>query len=184
MLSKTAFRQFQLTRLKQAQTETAAVGPQLATALMNTTAWRQAKSVALTVSSPLEVPTEGLIQAAKAAGKIVLLPKTMPHRQMVFLPDPGPNARITSKFGIPEPPFDEASVDPAPALVVVPGIAFALSQKARVGFGAGYYDRFLANYHGPTIALVPPVMQFAVADWPIEDFDVRIDLLLTVKSNQ
>jgi 5-formyltetrahydrofolate cyclo-ligase len=64
-------------------------------------------------------------------------------------------------------------------LVIVPGLAFDISSNYRVGFGGGYYDRFLANYRGNTIALVPRAMKFEKADWDIEDHDIKIDKLIT-----
>lgn len=51
---------------------------------------------------------------------------------------------------------------------------------ARIGFGAGYYDRFLAQYPGATVTLVPSAMNFAAPAWPVEPFDVLIQTLLTV----
>lgn len=182
MLSKKAFRTAQLARVQgaKAQTEKEAAG--LIAQLIATPAWQHAHTIATTVSGPGEVPTEGVIAAAQAAGKAVLLPKTMPHRQLAFLPDPGPSGRITSDFGIPEPPYDEAAVIAQPELIIVPGLAFAHGGHWRVGFGGGYYDRFLAQATGTTIALVPQVMAFASPTWPVESFDIAIRQLIFAKA--
>ncbi|WP_225046657.1 5-formyltetrahydrofolate cyclo-ligase [Lacticaseibacillus kribbianus] len=180
MSDKKLFRPQQLARLKAQAQATRASGPALAERLMATPAWQAARTVALTVASPIEMPTAPLIEAAQAAGKTVYLPKTMPHRQMAFLPDPGPAGRITSAYGIPEPPYDAALVNQQVDLVVVPGIAFATDTHARLGFGGGYYDRFLAGYRGTTITLVPPVMRYATAAWPINDFDILIQQLIVL----
>ncbi|WP_262314967.1 5-formyltetrahydrofolate cyclo-ligase [Lacticaseibacillus parakribbianus] len=180
MSDKLEFRPQQLARLKAQATQTQKDGAVLAAKLMAIPAWQAATTIALTVASPIEVPTAALIAAAEAAGKTVYLPKTMPHRQMTFLEDPGPAGRITSAYGIPEPPYLEAKVNQQVDLMLVPGIGFATDTHARLGFGGGYYDRFLAGYRGHTITLVPKVMQFATAAWPINDYDVPIQDLILV----
>jgi len=176
-MNKSEFRQAQLARLKAHAAETQAAGANLLQQLLALPLWQHAQSIATTVSSPIEVPTGPLIDAAKAAGKTVYLPKTMPKHQLAFLPDDGPS--ITSKFGIPEPAFDETKQNQNVDLIIVPGIAFSVDCHYRLGFGGGYYDRFLAQYAGPTVSLVAPVQQFATAQWPVEIFDWPIDTLIT-----
>jgi len=108
----------------------------------------------------------------------VYLPKTMPHRQMAFLPFIDNESLVVSNYGIPEPAYDEALVNQSPDLVIVPGLAFATDTNYRVGFGGGYYDRFLAKYSGNTVALVPTAMRFDKADWSIEEYDIKIGKLI------
>ncbi|WP_203623554.1 MULTISPECIES: 5-formyltetrahydrofolate cyclo-ligase [unclassified Lacticaseibacillus] len=180
MQTKPEFRKAQLKRLNAAAKQTQAESAGLIDQLLALPQWQSARTIATTVSGPIEVTTGGIIEAAQQAGKTVLLPRVMPHRQMAFLKDPGSANRVTSKFGIPEPPYVEAAVDQHPDLVIVPGVAFVPATGARIGFGAGYYDRFLAKYDGPTVALVPSVMNFAAPAWPVEAFDVLIQTLLTV----
>ena len=101
MPSKAEFRPLQLKRLKAAQKATQAASAALLAALVQTPMWQRAHSIGVTVSGPFEVPTEPIIQAAHDANKAVYLPRVMPKRQMVFLPDPGKDKLITSAFGIP-----------------------------------------------------------------------------------
>lgn len=153
-------------------------GNQLLEKLFQTTEWQTANSIATTVSSPIEVPTQRIIQRAQAENKQVYLPKTMPHRQMAFLPFEGPDKLIKSDFGILEPEYNEELVNQEPDLVIVPGLAFAEDSHYRVGFGGGYYDRFLAKYHGKTVALVPSAMYFETVDWPVKEHDIKIQKLI------
>lgn len=163
------------------QLKTRAEGIQLLKQLQETPEWKNAQSIATTVSAPFEVPTTPIIEAAQAAGKTVYLPKTMPHRQMAFLPFTSSEDLVRSSFGIPEPVYDEKLVNQTPDLVIVPGLAFAEDSNYRVGFGGGYYDRFLAKYPGKTVALVPSAMHFDSADWEIKEHDIKIQRLILVK---
>lgn len=179
-LEKKAFRETQIKKMQHAAQETTQAAPALLAQLMALPQWQQAKTVGVTVSSPIEVPTEPIMRAALAAGKTVLLPKCMPHRQMAFLPDPGADQRIKSSFGIPEPAYDAELVNNQPDLLIVPGIAYAKDTHARIGFGGGYYDRFLAQYQGPAVTLAAPVMVYETAQWPVEPFDILLDTVLTI----
>lgn len=171
-------RQEQIKLLNKSKSKTKEEAVVLLDKLQKTDEWKQAKSVATTVSNLFEVPTKPIIEAAIAEGKTVYLPKTMPHRQMSFLPFTSYDDLVTSKFGIPEPVYDEQLENQQPDLVLVPGLAFASDSRFRVGFGGGYYDRFLKNYSGNTVALVPSAMHFDTTDWDVEEFDIAISKLI------
>lgn len=142
--------------------------------------WQAARSIATTISGPFEFPTAGIIAAAQTAGKAVYLPRVMPKRQMAFLPYTGMDALVRSKFGLLEPAYDEALVNQTPDLVVVPGLAFTADTQRRLGFGGGYYDRFLSTYPGTTVAMALPVQAVPTAFWPEESFDVPLQHVLTL----
>ena len=178
MATKAEFRTRQLKRLQEAADETQAASETLMATLIKTIVWQQAKSIGITVSDPFEVATAPIIAAAHAAAKAVFLPRVMPKRQLVFLPDPGHEHLVKSAFGIPEPAYQADLVEPAPDLLIVPGIGFSLADRYRIGFGGGYFDRFLAEYSGHTLTLVPPVMAFPQPDWPVDPFDVPIETLI------
>lgn len=82
-----------------------------------------------------------------------------------------------SSFGILEPikslpavPKDQIQ------LLIVPGVGFN-SAGYRIGFGAGYYDRYLADYQGKTISLALP--QQLTNDWTVDSYDIPVQLILT-----
>lgn len=179
-MDKKALRQQQIKRLNENQTQTVAEGAQLLQKLVETPEWKNAKSIATTASAPFEVPTTPIIQAAIDSGKQVYLPKTMPHRQMAFLPFVDRESLIVSNYGIPEPAYDADLVNQNPDLVIVPGLAFATDSNYRVGFGGGYYDRFLEKYSGNSVALVPSIMNFDQVDWEIDEHDLKIGKLILV----
>lgn len=84
-----------------------------------------------------------------------------------------------SKFGVDEVANPDAKINNELDLIVVPGLAFALDSHARLGFGGGYYDRFLKKYPTKTIALANSRMVFEHAQWPVENFDVPIQTIIT-----
>ncbi len=180
IIDKKILRQQQIKRLSENKVKTTEEGHELLQKLMETSEWQAAGSIATTVSSPIEVPTSPIIQAALDAGKKVYLPKTMPQRKMVFLPYIDRESLVVSDYGIPEPEYNAELVNQTPDLVIVPGLAFASDSNYRVGFGGGYYDRFLAKYTGKTVALVPSIMKFEKADWAIKEHDIKIDKLILV----
>ncbi|WDT66822.1 5-formyltetrahydrofolate cyclo-ligase [Companilactobacillus crustorum] len=177
-MDKKSLRKQQIKRLSKNKQQTAEEGKKLLHNLMQTVEWQSAKTIATTVSNLFEVPTEPIIQAAIKADKTVYLPKTMPHRQMAFLPFTSYEDLVISDFGIPEPVYELQLVNQRPDLVLVPGLAFADDTNYRVGFGGGYYDRFLAEYTGKTISLVPTTMYFDRTDWEVEEYDIKIDKLI------
>ncbi len=82
------------------------------------------------------------------------------------------------KFGVIEPiygePFNLEEID----LIIVPGVAFD-KRGNRIGFGKGYYDRFLKGYRGKKIALA---YEFQLVDSiETEEHDERVDEIITEK---
>ena len=81
-----------------------------------------------------------------------------------------------SSFGIPEPIADTPVADDKTALVLMPGMAFD-PQGRRIGYGGGYYDKFLAaEPDHPTVALCFDFQM--VEQLPVEEFDVPVELVL------
>lgn len=77
--------------------------------------------------------------------------------------------------GIPEPSEGEIA-DDSTALVLMPGLAFD-RQGHRIGYGGGFYDRFLSREHHPTIALC---YDFQVLDHlETEAHDISVDAVLS-----
>ena len=78
--------------------------------------------------------------------------------------------------GMPEPIGDEPVAEDETALVLMPGVAFT-KDGSRIGYGGGYYDKFLAKEPGhPTVALCYDFQ--IVEELPLEEFDIPVDLVL------
>lgn len=107
------------------------------------------------VSKDIEVDTFAIIRAAWANGKRVAVPKCIPNtRDMAFyyitkIEDLEPGA-----FGVMEPNESkcEKVTDYSKGLCIVPGLSFD-AEGYRLGYGKGYYDRFLATFNGDTVGL-------------------------------
>lgn len=93
-----------------------------------------------------------LIRQAQALGKRVAVPKVYGETDMRFLWLDDPARIAPGAYGIPEPVDDGPEADDPAALVLMPGLAFD-PQGHRLGYGGGFYDRFLAAEPHPTIAL-------------------------------
>ncbi len=128
------------------------------------------------VSLPLEVDTFGLIKDAWAMGKDVAVPKVDKDELTFFRLDSFEQLK-EGCFHVLEPQ-NAVFVNPVrEGLVIMPGVAFD-KRKNRIGYGKGYYDRFLNRYPDhPTCALS---FDFAVyEEIPAEEHDRRPDLLIT-----
>jgi len=105
--------------------------------------------------------------------KLWLLPKCLPKRQMVFIRYEGdPAALVKSNFGLLEPIGEAEEAD----LIIVPGLAWD-QDGYRIGFGGGYYDRYLAKFAGRKLSLA---FDFQLIEKiPRETFDIAVDEVLT-----
>lgn len=152
---------------------------ELTKAVCSSEEWKAAKVIGVTWSNYPEIDTHRIIQRGLEEGKRMLVPYSGKHRVMSFheyLPD---TAMARSKFGIMEPVDKHNPVPPEEIdLLLVPGLAFS-EAGYRIGFGGGYYDRYLAAYNGRTLSLLFPFQLFKEPNWEIEAFDVPVQKLLT-----
>lgn len=132
-------------------------------------AYQKASTIATFLSMPHEVDTSYLIRQARKDGKRVLVPKTYGKGRMVFVPY-DENDLLLSGFGVWEPRSDEA-VDPSEIDVIhVPGLAWN-KVGYRIGYGGGFYDRYLEHYHGMTMSTI---YDFQQHDFCEEEFDQAV----------
>ena len=149
----------------------------LADLLFESTAYRRARSLYAYVAFNQEVRTRPIIERAWADGKRVAVPKVV-GGAMRFIWLDGFDQLAEGCFGVEEPVDDEPVADDEEALVLVPGLAFD-AQGHRIGYGGGYYDRWLADHPGhPTVALL---YEFQMVDkLEAEEHDIAVDQLLRV----
>lgn len=114
--------------------------------------YRQAQSVYGYLPYNQEVRTLELLRTALAEGKRVAVPKVFGDAmRFIWLEDL--SAVAPGYAGIPEPIADGPVADDSQALVLMPGLAFDPAGR-RLGYGGGFYDKFLAcEPSHPTLAL-------------------------------
>ncbi len=153
-------------------------------------AWQNAPVVCGYISTRGELDLSSVWQTAVASGKTYALPVTLTGAadgQMIFraVPDFCPDRLVRARFGIAEPP-DAADFPTLPlrdlrgALILVPGLGFD-RDGYRIGYGGGYYDRFLAalateNIPVTTVGLCPSVCH--IPELPHEAHDRPVDLVI------
>ena len=124
-----------------------------------------------------EPDTARLIGELIRRGKAVGLPRMLPdHRMEVRRYDPD-KPLVTVSFGISEPGEDCPLLEREEiSLALVPAVCYD-RRGFRLGFGGGYYDRWLEGFSGVTAGLCrEAVLQDRV---PTQAHDARVDILLT-----
>ena len=140
---------------------------------------QRAAIIGLTVSAFPEVETRTLIQTLWSMGKKVAVPRCKPEtHEMDFYIFSDFEELETVYMALLEPvPSRTQYVTPRDIdLLVVPGVVF---DKAgyRIGYGGGYYDRYLPQYKGETVAFCFAAQM--VAKVPKDTYDYPIDSILT-----
>ncbi len=145
-------------------------------------ACRDARTVAAFATFRSEVDTRPLLDALLASGKTVALPRVTGPGSMAFHRIANPDRDLApGTWGIPEPLPGLDRVEPdAFDLVIAPGAAFD-ARGHRIGFGGGYYDRYLRRLR-PDCTVLSPAFEFQlVPRVPTEPFDEAVDLIVTEK---
>ena len=152
-MEKPSMRKSIIKQLRQQDKHTkVAIDQKLLEDVQASVAYQEAKVIATYLSFEFEYDTSLLIQAAQKDGKKILIPRTYPKGQMVFVPYDSETLAPTS-FGLMEPTSGEAVAKSEIDLIHVPGVAFNAGGY-RIGYGAGYYDRYLADFSGATLSTI------------------------------
>ncbi len=138
-------------------------------------AYRKAKTLYGYLPYNQEVRTVPILEQALADGKRVAVPKIYDDEmRFIYLTDL--SQVETGYAGIPEPIADGPIADDPAALVLMPGLAFD-REGHRIGYGGGFYDKFLSAEPGhPTVALCYAFQM--VEHLPTEEFDIPVDSVL------
>ena len=141
--------------------------------------WKKAKIIGIYVSRQPEVDTYQIIRKAWEQGKQVVIPRCSPTDKRLSFRTLTEFSQLESVYyGLLEPIEEMTAEINAEMidLIIVPGLGYTRSGY-RLGFGGGYYDRFLANYSGKTLSLA--FNQQIISHLPIEDHDIPVSKIIT-----
>lgn len=138
-----------------------------------------ASTIGITISSFPEVDTWGIIKQLWSMGKNVAVPKCTPFdKSMIFyqIQNFDQLERVYMHLLEPNPLISKAITPQEIDILVVPGIVY--SEKGyRIGYGGGYYDRFLMNYKGDTLSLAFDIQVVKYVEYDV--FDIPVDKIIT-----
>ena len=141
--------------------------------------YQEAKVIATYLSFPHEFQTQELIEQVLKDGKKVLIPKTYPKGRMEFVVY-NPQQLVKTSFGLLEPQGELEVVEASQIdLIHVPGLAFT-TEGCRIGYGGGYYDRYLEHFTGHTLSTIYPCQ---VQDFITENHDIPVQEVLIDEGN-
>ena len=142
---------------------------------VQTAQYKQAKTIYGYLPYNQEVRTVPMLEKAMRDGKRVAVPKCYgDEMRFIWMDD---LSKVEKGYAnIPEPVADEPVADDKTALVLMPGLAFD-PQGHRIGYGGGFYDKFLAKEPDhPTLALCYDFQM--LPNLETEKFDVPVDCVL------
>lgn len=140
----------------------------------------RAKSIGLYLPIGSEVETSCIITHVLNLGMILLLPRIVDHDLRYHVVDQNDFDKDmfdTNKFGIKEPKLQNSSVD-FMDILIIPGIVFD-NYGYRIGYGYGYYDRYISNKTFSKCIGLAFDFQFIKSRIPVFSYDQKIDLLIT-----
>ena len=142
--------------------------------LMNMDIYKKSRVIAIYNSLSSEVDTSYLINESLKE-KIVLLPRII-NDKMVFIIINKDSLYEKSRIGVMEPIGNiyDGIID----LIIVPGLAFDKNLN-RLGFGMGYYDKYLSNNDIYKIGLC--FDEQIIESVPVNEFDIKMDMIITKK---
>lgn len=136
-----------------------------------------AETVMLFCGVGRELDTMPLLERLLAEGKRVAFPVCLPGRQMEVRCVTSPEELVPGAFGIPAPgPGCPVVEKEEIGLVLVPCL-LCDREGYRLGWGGGYYDRWLADYVGPTVCICPGGRM--EEHLPRDEYDIPVGLVLT-----
>jgi 5-formyltetrahydrofolate cyclo-ligase len=146
--------------------------------LYQTEQWESCKSIGITVSRKFEIDTSFIIKKAWEEGKTVCVPKCYSSdKKMEFRELQSFNDLENVYMDLFEPCIEKTKkvLPDQMDLIVVPGLVFD-SEGYRIGYGGGYYDRYLERYTGSTVSLA---YSFQTTDHiPRETFDIPVEQVI------
>ena len=148
--------------------------------LLATAEYSEASTVLTYVSVSSEVSTRMFIEGALRDRKTVAVPRCLPGHCLEFVAIASLDQLVPAPFNLLEPAKDLSAlteVQMSNAICIVPALLVD-TKGYRLGYGAGFYDRFLSTYSGKKICLAYQ-QNLSKTMLPHTEFDVPVDMVIT-----
>ena len=148
--------------------------------LLATSEYAEATTVLTYVSVSSEVSTRMFIECALRDGKTVAVPRCLPGHCLEFVAIASLEQLVAAPFNLLEPAKELPAVTEDQknnSICIVPALLVD-TKGYRLGYGAGFYDRFLSTYSGKKICLAYQ-QNLSREMLPHTEFDVPVDIVIT-----
>ena len=148
--------------------------------LLATSEYAEATTVLTYVSVSSEVSTRMFIECALRDGKTVAVPRCLPGHCLDFVAIVSLEQLVAAPFNLLEPAKELPAVTEDQknnSICIVPALLVD-TKGYRLGYGAGFYDRFLSTYPGKKICLAYQ-QNLSRTMLPHTAFDVAVDMVIT-----
>lgn len=147
---------------------------------LNSDTYKNAKIILCYCALGSEVDTAEIINQTLKDGKVLALPKCIDNNGLLnYYIVNSEDSLIKGMFGISEPDDSCKLLDDfSDSICIVPALSFD-RKGYRLGYGKGYYDRFLEKYGGISVGLC--YNDLISKDLPINEFDKNVNAVITEK---
>jgi 5-formyltetrahydrofolate cyclo-ligase len=145
--------------------------------LLSIPAYRQAKTIFCFVGTPAEIDTKPIILDALAQGKRVGVPRCITKGVMRAYEIRALSDLQNGKYDIEEPKEGCIYVDPREIDFVIAPCVTCNATGQRLGYGGGFYDRYLESLSVPKAALCRSALMYE--EIPLESHDKPVDIVVT-----
>lgn len=173
-------KEMQIKRNELTMKEVLSLSEQIAVRIEKSDLFKKYENICIYKAFRHEVYCDSIMRKALLAGKKVYAPVTdMEHMTMEFYQITRMTEWRTGAYNIQEPVLTkETSVLQSPSLLLMPGLLFDYN-KHRIGYGGGYYDKYLETHKEHTTMALCYSFQIMEKDLPCEEHDILPDYIVT-----
>ena len=150
--------------------------------MLGSATFRYADIILMYYPKPDEIDIRPVAEAARAAGKKIAFPRCNPaDHTMVFHYVSSLDELLPGSYNLMEPAeslpaFTPELAEKCNVACIVPAVVFD-KKGFRIGYGGGYYDRYLAGFRGTKVGFA--YRDFIVNSVPHGRFDLTVDVMIT-----
>lgn len=147
--------------------------------IISSASFRYAETILAYAPREGEIDIRPMLLHALSLGKRIALPRCESDHVMTYRLITSLDGLSPGSYGIMEPDADTPIFEEDPghaSLCLVPGVVFDV-HGYRIGYGGGYYDRFLHHYHGSVAGLI--YRDFILPNLPHGRYDHALPIMIT-----